>query len=120
MDRKSQNRIKRNLVFIKENITQFGRVMDKLIEQGAISMDEKAEIMRDKSIDNQCHSLLEILIKRGGFGEFIEALKVSRNDHVATRLLETDGGYQGTCMSYCHSCKWCNGDHTVYFLSWYV
>lgn len=41
MDPVFAKRITKNLVFVKENITQLGKVMDKLIECGEISMDEK-------------------------------------------------------------------------------
>ena len=97
MDSESSKKILKNLVFIKENITQLGKVMDKLIENEYISMDEKADILTERSIDTQCHILLETLIKRGGnaFHAFIEALQVSGNGHVAEKILQTDLSVQG-------------------------
>lgn len=91
MDEVSHNRVTKNLMFFKKNITQIGLVMDKLIEQDKISMNEKSDIQSIRSLDDQCHSLLELLIKRGCFDELIEALKVSGNDHIAKKLLEIDG-----------------------------
>lgn len=90
MDAASAKRIKRNLVFFKENITQLSKVMDKLIETDSIRMEEKAEILAEKSLDTQCHILLELLMKRGGFDSLIEALKISGNGHVADKILQTD------------------------------
>ncbi|XP_052096529.1 kinesin-like protein KIF15-A [Mytilus californianus] len=90
MDATSAKRIKRNLVFFKENITQLSKVMDKLIETDSISMEEKAEILAEKSVDTQCHLLLELLMKRGGFDSLIESLKISGNGHVADKILKTD------------------------------
>ena len=92
----SKIKIMKNLVFIKENLTQIGRVMDKLIEYDLISMDEKAEILTNKSLDTQCDLLLERLIKRGGFDELVEALNISGNVYVAKKLTETEGRPQGT------------------------
>ncbi|XP_071140949.1 uncharacterized protein PF3D7_1120000-like [Mytilus edulis] len=90
MDAAFAKRIKRNLVFFKENITQLSKVMDKLIETDSIRMEEKAEILAEKSPDTQCHILLELLMKRGGFDSLIEALKISGNGHVADKILKTD------------------------------
>ncbi|XP_063436112.1 microtubule cross-linking factor 3-like [Mytilus trossulus] len=90
MDAPSAKRIQRNLVFFKENITQLSKVMDKLIETDSIRMEEKAEILTEKSLDTQCHILLELLMKRGGFDSLIEALKISGNGHVADKILKTD------------------------------
>lgn len=90
MDAASAKRLKRNLVFFKENITQLSKVMDKLIETDSIRMEEKAEILAEKSLDTQCHILLELLMKRGGFDSLIEALKISGNGHVADKILNTD------------------------------
>ncbi|CAC5362535.1 unnamed protein product [Mytilus coruscus] len=90
MDATSAKRIKRNLVFFKENITQLSKVMDKLIETDSISMEEKAEVLAEKSVDTQCHILLELLMKRGGFDSLIESLRISGNGHVADKILKTD------------------------------
>ncbi|XP_071140951.1 uncharacterized protein MCAP_0864-like [Mytilus edulis] len=95
-------RITKNLLFIKDNITQLEKIMDKLIEDDCLGMDERADILSAKRTDKQCHKLLDILLKRGGnsYSSFIEALEVSGNHHVATRIQHKD--FQKDDTSFLH------------------
>lgn len=66
--------------------------MDKLITDGHLTADEKTDVLSGKSRDREINLLLEKLIKRGGssFTSFIEALKMTGNERIADKILQTD------------------------------
>lgn len=85
-------KITRNSEFIELNIIRLGKVMDKLITDGHLTADEKTDVLSGKSRDREINLLLEKLIKRGGssFTSFIEALKMTGNERIADKILQTD------------------------------
>jgi hypothetical protein len=44
----------------------FLAVLDSLLLNGGLKWEERSKIGKEKSIDEQCQILLEILIRRGG------------------------------------------------------
>jgi hypothetical protein len=75
-------------LFIKKNITNLGEVLDSLLQNGCLEWDERSKIGQEKSIDEQCQILLEILIRRGGtcYQCFLDTLYISGNKHIAEEI----------------------------------
>ena len=80
----------RNLSFIKDNITDIDSVLDKLIEDEIIRLEDRTRILLNKNPRLQVHAMLEIVIKKGAYNTFVEALKASGNIHIIDRLKNTD------------------------------
>ena len=75
-------------LFIKKNITAIGEVLDILLHNGCLKWEERSKIGQEKSIDEQCQILLEILIRRGGtcYQCFLDTLFISGNKHIAEEI----------------------------------
>jgi len=78
-------------LFIKKNITTIGEVLDSLLHNGCLKWEERSKIGQEKSIDEQCQILLEILIRRGGncYECFLDALNKSGNNHIVVEIKNT-------------------------------
>jgi len=78
-------------LLIKKNITNIGVVLDSLLQNDCLKWEERSKIGQEKSIDEQCQILLEILIRRGGtcYQCFLDALYLSGNNHIVEEIENT-------------------------------
>ncbi|CAC5409829.1 unnamed protein product [Mytilus coruscus] len=81
------SRLTRCLSFIKENTTQIEKILDKLIEDGIIGMDERAQILANQLLENQLHSVIEKIIRKQAYQSFLSALKTTGNNHVVDKII---------------------------------
>lgn len=91
----------RNLSFIKDNITDMDGVMDKLIEDDILRLEDRSRILANRNPRLQIHAILEIVVKKGAYDNFIRALETSGNSHIIERLENIDyncGMYVYICM----------------------
>lgn len=92
MDPCLSNKITKNCEFIETNLIRLTKVIDKLMEDGHVTLTDKTEILGAPSRETQINVLLEKLITVGGtsFTALIEALKTTGNERIADQILQTD------------------------------
>lgn len=91
----------RNLSFIKDNITDMDGVMDKLIEDDILRLEDRSRILANRNPRLQIHAILEIVVKKKAYDNFIRALETSGNNHIIERLENIDyncGMYVYVCI----------------------
>ncbi|VDI58895.1 Hypothetical predicted protein [Mytilus galloprovincialis] len=76
---------------LKKNITNLGEVLDFLLQYGCLTWDERNRIGMEKSSDEQCQHLLDVMIRRGRkcYEYFLVALTSSGNNHIAEEIKNT-------------------------------
>ncbi|XP_052065332.1 putative leucine-rich repeat-containing protein DDB_G0290503 [Mytilus californianus] len=89
----------RNLSFIKDNITDMDGVMDKLIEDDILRLEDRSRILINRNPRLQIHAVLEIVVKKGAYDNFIRALETSGNNHIIERLENADLKCEKTDLS---------------------
>ncbi|CAG2245310.1 unnamed protein product [Mytilus edulis] len=89
----------RNLSFIKDNITDMDGVMDKLIEDDILRLEDRSRILSNRNPRLQIHAILEIVVKKGAYDNFIRALETSGNSHIIERLENIDYNCEKTDLS---------------------
>ncbi|XP_052098099.1 uncharacterized protein LOC127732925 [Mytilus californianus] len=75
-------------LYIKKNLTNIDRILDILLKEGCLLWDERIQFGSEKSSDDKCQNLLEILVRRGGicYKTFLDSLKTTGNEHIAKEI----------------------------------
>lgn len=97
MDPTHKTALTKNNLLIKKNLTNIDSVLDILLKEGCLQWEERIELSSEKSSDEKCQKLLEILVRRGGicYQSFVDALNSTGNEHITKEIEDSRLGYKG-------------------------
>ena len=86
MDDTNKGKIRRNLSFLKENLSErcIYRTVDILIENGIFEMEQGDSIRSLPTTEDKCQRLIDDLMRASptAYRCFLEGLEKSRNSHI--------------------------------------
>ena len=102
MDSRDKDKIIRNIVFLKENLSEvcIFKVLDILIQNEIFELKVNENVRSLPTTEDKCQRLIDELMRASppAYRCFLEGLEKSGNSHIIIRLEHTEG--KGTFLMY--------------------